>query len=123
MSHNRQKYLALKAVHKCTRCEKQDERPFAGRVLCAACNEKNRKSVKEYQQRPEYKYAHRNRNNARYWRLQRTHKCTQCGKPLPEGEYYTNCASCRKKQSERQKERRKKEKTAEDCHPQTVNGK
>ena len=116
MSHNRQKYLALKAAHKCTRCEKQDERTFAGRVLCATCNEK----FKRYRKRPEYKYAHRNRNNARYRRLQRTHKCTQCGKPLAEGEYYTNCAACRIRQSERQKEKRQKKKTAENGNSQTV---
>lgn len=120
MSHNRQKYLALKAVHKCTRCEKQDERTFAGRVLCAACNEKQRKSVKEYQQRPEYKYAHRDANNARYWRLQREHKCTQCGKPLAEGEYYSCCAACRKKQSKRQKEKWQKKKTAESGNSPTA---
>ena len=113
------RYLELKADHKCVRCRGQDERTLAGRVLCATCNEK----FKGYRERPEYKYAHQNRNNARYWRLQRTHKCTQCGKPLAEGEYYSCCAACRKKQCERQKERRKKEKTAEDCHPQTVNGK
>ena len=119
MSHNIPKYLALKAAHKCTHCQKQDERTLAGRVLCATCNEK----FKGYRERPEYKYAHRDRNNARYRRLQREHKCTQCGKPLAEGEYYGRCAACRKKQCEWQKERRKKEKTAEDCHPQTVNGK
>ena len=123
MSDNRKKYLALKAAHKCTSCQKQDERTLAGRVLCTACNEKQRKSVKEYQQRPEYKYAHRDVSNARYRRLQREHKCTQCGKPLAEGEYNCRCALCRKKLSERQKEKRQKKKTAEDCHPQTVNGK
>ena len=116
MSHNRQKYLALKAAHKCTRCEKQDERTLAGRVLCAACNE----PVKEYHQRPEYKYAHRDASYARYRRLQREHKCTQCGKPLSEGEYYTYCASCRKKQSERAKEKRQKKKTAENGNSQTA---
>lgn len=120
MSHNRQKYLALTAAHKCTRCEKQDERTFAGRVLCATCNKKQRKSVKEYQQRPEYKYAHRDLSHARYRRLQREHKCTQCGKPLAEGEYNSRCASCRKKQSERAKEKRKKKKTAENGNSQTV---
>ena len=120
MSHNRQKYLALKAAHKCTSCQKQDERTFAGRVLCAACNEKQRKSVKEYQQRPEYKYAHRDVSNAHYRRLQREHKCAQCGKPLPEGEYYTCCALCRKKQSERAKEKWKKKKTAQSGNSETV---
>ena len=120
MSHNIPKYLALKAAHRCTLCEKQDERTLAGRVLCAACNEKQRKSVKEYQQRPEYKYAHRDLSHARYRRLQREHKCTQCGKPLPEGEYYTNCAPCRKRQSERQKEKRRKKKTAESGNSQTA---
>lgn len=120
MSHNRQKYLALKAAHKCTSCQKQDERTFAGRVLCAACNEKQRKSVKEYQQRPEYKYAHRDVSNARYRRLQREHKCAQCGKPLAEGEYYSCCAACRIRQSELQKERRKKKKAAGSGNSQTV---
>ena len=120
MSHNRPKYSALKAAHKCTRCEKQDEQTLAGLVLCAACSEKQRKSLKEYQQRVEYKYAHRDASHARYRRLQREHKCTQCGKPLPEGEYYTNCAPCRKRQSERQKEKRQKKKTAENGNSQTV---
>jgi hypothetical protein len=110
------RYLELKANHKCVRCREQDDRTLAGRVLCAACNE----SVKEYHQRPEYKYAHRDRNNARYRRLQREHKCTQCGKLLAEGEYYERCASCRKKQSERQKEKWKKKKTAENGNSQTA---
>ena len=113
------RYLELKADHKCVRCREQDERTLAGRVLCATCNEK----FKGYRERPEYKYAHRDTSHARYRRLQREHKCTQCGKPLSEGEYYTCCAPCRKRQSERQKERRKKKKTAENGNSQTVNGK
>ena len=116
MSYNRKKYLALKAAHKCTSCQKQDERTFAGRVLCATCNEKS----KGYRERPEYKYTHRNSSNARYRRLQREHKCTQCGKPLAEGEYYSWCALCRKKQSERAKEKRQKKKTAENGNSQTA---
>lgn len=120
MSCSGKKYLALKAAHKCTSCQKQDDRTLAGRVLCAACNEKQRKSVKEYQQRPEYKYAHRDVSNARYRRLQREHKCVQCGKPLAEVEYYSCCAPCRKRQSEWQKEKRQKKKTAENGNSQTV---
>lgn len=114
------RYLELKADHKCVRCREQDDRTLAGRVLCAACNEKQRKFVKEYQQRPEYKYAHRDASHARYRRLQREHKCTQCGKPLPEGEYYSCCAACRIRQSERQKERRKKKKTAQSGNSETA---
>ena len=116
MRYNRKKYLALKAAHKCTNCQKQDERTLAGRVLCATCNEK----FKEYRERPEYKYAHRDRNNARYRRLQREHKCTHCGKPLAAGEYYSCCAACRKKHSEWQKEKRQKKKTAESGNSQTA---
>ena len=83
------RYLELKAAHKCVRCREQDDRTLAGRVLCATCNEK----FKGYRERPEYKYAHRNRNS---------------------------CAACRIRQSERQKERRKKEKTAENGNSQTA---
>ena len=41
-----------------------------------------------------------------------------CGEPLRED--YTNCAACRKRQSERQKEKRQKKKTAESGNSQTV---
>ena len=123
MSHNRQKYLALKAAHRCTRCQKQDERTLAGFTLCEECRVINRATMENYRKRPEYKYAHRDASHARYRRLQREHKCTQCGKPLAEGEYYTCCAPCRKRQSERQKEKRQKKKTAENGNSQTVNGK
>ena len=109
-------YLELKAAHKCTQCRGRDERTLAGRVLCATCNEK----FKGYRERPEYKYAHQNRNNARYWKLQRQRKCTQCGKPLAWGEYYVRCAECRIKQSKRQKEKRQKKKTAESGDSQTA---
>ena len=120
MSHNIPKYLALKAAHRCTRCEKQDERTLAGFTLCEECRVINRAIMEKYRKRPEYKYAHRDASHARYRRLQREHKCTQCGKPLPEGEYYTCCAPCRKRQSERQKEKRQKKKTAENGNSQTV---
>lgn len=117
------RYLELKANHKCVRCREQDDRTLAGFTLCEECRVINRAAMEKYRNRPEYKYAHRDANHARYRRLQREHKCTQCGKPLAEGEYNCRCALCRKKLSERQKEKRQKKKTAEDCHPQTVNGK
>ena len=103
MSHNRKEYLALKAAHKCTSCQKQDERTLAGFTLCEEC-----------------RVINRDRNNARYRRLQREHKCTHCGKPLAEGEYFSCCASCRKKQSERAKEKQQKKKAAESGNSQTA---
>ena len=120
MSYNRKKYLAFKAAHKCTSCQKQDERTLAGFTLCEKCRAINRAAMEKYRNRPEYKYAQQDRNNARYRRLQREHKCTKCGKPLAEGEYYNCCASCRKKQSERAKEKWKKKKTAESGNSQTA---
>ena len=114
------RYLELKADHKCVRCREQDDRTLAGFTLCEECRAINRAAMEKYRKRPEYKYAHQDRNNARYRRLQREHKCTQCGKPLAEGEYYSCCAPCRKRQSERQKEKRQKKKTAESWNSQTA---
>lgn len=120
MNYNRPKYLALKAAHKCTRCEKQDDRTLAGFILCEKCRIINRAAIEKYRKRPDYIIKHRDAAHRYYRKKQREHKCTQCGKPLAEGEYYSCCASCRKKQSERTKEKRKKKKAAESGNSQTA---
>lgn len=120
MSYNRQKYLALKANHKCVRCEASDERTKNGFTMCEAC----RNEVNEYQNRfraehlNRYKAQVREASHKRYHKLQRQHRCTQCSKQLEADYYYTTCTVCREYQRQYKKKRKK---TAEDCHPQTVN--
>ncbi len=103
---NREKYRARKAAHCCVWCGESDERTQAGRIYC-------QKHAKYHS------IVTGDSNSKRYYRRQLNHECVDCGKPLPDGYYYTNCLACR----EKHKQAYRKRKTARSCNSEAVNGK
>lgn len=122
MGSNKNTYINRKTMHLCVRCGRSDERTKSGFIMCETCRSK----ANNYQNRFRaenldlYKAQVREASHKRYHKLQRQHRCTQCGKQLEADYYYTTCTVCREYQRQYKKKRKK---TAEDCHPQTVNGK
>ena len=85
----------MRAEYRCTQCGTQDERTLAGRKLCSVCAAK--KAEYEYTKRQDRTDQHR--EYLRRWRenCRAEHRCTGCGRPLPEGDPHITCATCREK--------------------------
>lgn len=82
-------YQQRRAAGLCADCGKVPSLP--GRVRCQACTDK---------------ISLRGSNRRKYY--METHKCSSCGKPLPDGWYYVDCAKCKAYDSEYTKQRRQR---------------
>jgi len=94
-------YERCKAAHKCVNCGKQDKRTLAGRIYCGDCDTKQKHYIDTH--REQQRAVQSAANARRYYRLQESHRCVNCGVSLPEDYYYVCCKACRE---------RKKKKTA-----------
>ena len=74
------RYYRLKEQGICPSCGWTME---PGRSKCRACMDKAKPSLKKYRER-----------------LRKEHRCTNCGKRLPEGSEMKRCEACRRKARE-----------------------
>lgn len=87
-------YAYYKARHRCTQCHKQDAYTLNGRPLCYECAEK----YQEYQRKSWERNGGEKKKAAQKQKrdeLKRQHRCTYCGKELPDDSPYVRCDSCR----------------------------
>lgn len=83
----------------CKNCGRVDDRTANGKAFCTVCAQR--------------------RNNARrklYYTRIDEHKCTRCGKVLPDDYWYIDCVACR----EAARVAYKKKKTAQGGNSETV---
>jgi hypothetical protein len=98
------RYQRLREQKRCTWCGEQDERTLQGYTLCQRC----KKNLTRPDRAETKRISSRNYMNARYYKRQRNHQCTQCGADLANDYFYTACPKCRQKAAEY----RRKKKTA-----------
>lgn len=93
MSNAQERYKALKAMHRCTRCGKSDAYTLAGKITCAECSEIANECNARYYSRNRESIAAKARDARKQMRTDG--RCVLCGKPNPTG--YATCETCRAK--------------------------
>ena len=78
------KRLERKANGQCVYCGKADDRTKNGKTRCAECNALN---------------TERARGMRYLWR--QAHRCTSCGRKMPDDWYYVACPICRERNLKR----------------------
>lgn len=97
----------LKKHHICRDCKKQDAYTLAGRTYCAECAQKQAEAKRNEYARDRGK---KNRIACQKWKQknEEEHKCSYCGKQLPDDCKYKTCNYCRIKMRRYNKEYRRK---------------
>ena len=99
-------YIADRRKRKvCVSCGKADERTSGGKRLCAGCAAKRAREDKlRY---PAKEERLKEAQKERYKRRREERRCTDCGRPLPDGRETATCLACAVKRAERAEKRKK----------------
>ncbi|MBQ1436863.1 MAG: hypothetical protein IIZ07_02890 [Ruminococcus sp.] len=97
------RYYRFKREHRCTACGRTDARTLVGKTKCERCAQ----SFKEYRERNRERLRESQRESMSKIRARRLalHQCSRCGKPKPEGYFYTECVDCREYTKELKKKK------------------